>query len=146
MELHSLQNTPGARRARRRVGRGESSGRGKTAGKGNKGQMSRTGHKRKPTFEGGQMRLVRRIPKRGFHNPARRAFRPVNVAALAGFAAGTEVTPDLLREAGLAGRAAIKILGTGAAPPRLTVKAHAFSAQARAKIEAAGGTCEILQT
>ena len=147
MNLHSLKNTPGARRKRMRVGRGESSGKGKTSGKGHKGQMSRTGHKHKPTFEGGQMRLVRRIPKRGFHNPSRQAYHAVNVAALACFENGTEITPDLLRQAGLSGsaRAAIKILGTGELPRRLMVKAQAFSAQARAKIEAAGGTCEVLK-
>ena len=149
MNLHSLKNTPGARRARMRVGRGESSGKGKTSGKGNKGQMSRTGHKRKPTFEGGQMRLARRIPKRGFHNPSRRAFLAVNIAALADFDNGTEVTPELLREAGLArghhAGGGIKILGEGELKNRLTVKAQAFSAQARAKIEAAGGTCEVVK-
>ena len=150
MNLHSLKNTPGARKARMRVGRGESSGKGKTSGKGNKGQMSRTGHKHKPTFEGGQMRLVRRIPKRGFHNPSRKAFLAVNIAALADFASGTEITPELLRQAGLAcgdrTGGGIKILGEGELKNRLTVKAQAFSAQARAKIEAAGGTCEVVKS
>ncbi|MCX6996213.1 MAG: 50S ribosomal protein L15 [Kiritimatiellaeota bacterium] len=134
MNLHTLKNTPGARKTRMRVGRGESSGKGKTSGKGNKGQMSRTGHKHKPTFEGGQMRLVRRIPKRGFHNPSRKAFLAVNIAALADFASGTEITPELLRQAGLARGdrtgGGIKILGEGELKNRLTVKAQAFSAQA----------------
>ena len=148
MNLHSLQNTPGARRARLRVGRGEGSGHGRTAGKGNKGQMSRTGHKHKPTFEGGQMRLIRRIPKRGFTNPSHRTYVPVNVAALAAFADGTEVTPALLREAGVVrvARRPVKILGGGELQRRLTVKAQAFSAGARQRIEAAGGTCEVITT
>jgi large subunit ribosomal protein L15 len=127
------------------VGRGESSGKGKTSGKGNKGQMSRTGHKHKPAFEGGQMRLIRRIPKRGFHNINRVEYLPVNVGDLAGFKEGAEVTVELLRKAGLANGPAerVKILGGGELKTKLTVKAHAFSASARSKIEAAGGTCEI---
>jgi len=147
MNLHSLINTPGARKARMRVGRGESSGKGKTSGKGNKGQMSRTGHKHKPTFEGGQMRLARRIPKMGFTNPAHKQFIPVNVADLAQFEAGTEVTPAMLRAVGLAKGPAygIKILGDGDLTVKLMVKAHAFSAGAKAKIEAAGGACEIIK-
>ena len=147
MNLHSLTNTPGARKARMRVGRGESSGKGKTSGKGNKGQMSRTGHKHKPTFEGGQMRLARRIPKMGFTNPAHKQFIPVNVADLAQFEAGMEVTPAMLRAVGLAKGPAygIKILGDGDLTVKLMVKAHAFSAGAKAKIEAAGGACEIIK-
>jgi len=130
-----------------RVGRGESSGKGKTSGKGNKGQMSRTGHKHKPAFEGGQMRLSRRIPKMGFHNPAHKQFIPVNVSALAEFEAGTEVTPVMLRAVGLAkgNGYGIKILGAGDLTVKLTVKAQAFSAGAKAKIEAAGGICEVLK-
>lgn len=147
MNLHSLKSTPGARKPRMRVGRGESSGKGRTAGKGNKGQMSRSGHKHKPTFEGGQMRLVRRIPKMGFTNPAHKQFIPVNVGDLAQFEAGTEVTPVMLRAVGLAkgNGFGVKILGDGDLTVKLTVKANAFSAGAKAKIEAAGGACEVVK-
>ncbi len=146
MNLHTLSNVKGARSRRVRVGRGESSGLGKTCGKGNKGQMSRTGHKRKATFEGGQMRLVRRIPKRGFTSPNRAAFAPVNVADLDLFPADTEITVALLRQAGLVKGAAarVKILGAGELKGKFAVKAHAFSASARAKIEAVGGKCEVI--
>ena len=147
INLHSLKNTPGAKKVRMRVGRGESSGKGKTSGKGNKGQMARTGHKHKPDFEGGQMRLARRIPKMGFSNPAHKQFIPVNVADLGQFEAGTEVTPAMLRAVGLArgNGYGIKILGDGELTVKLTVKAQAFSAGAKAKIEAAGGAIELLK-
>ena len=147
MNLHSLKSTPGSRKARMRVGSGESSGKGKTAGKGHKGQMSRTGHKHKPDFEGGQMRLARRIPKMGFTNPAHKQFLPVNVADLAQFEAGTEVTPAMLRAVGLVkgNGYGVKILGDGELTVKLTVKAQAFSAGAKAKIEAAGGAVEVLK-
>ena len=130
-----------------RVGRGESSGKGKTSGKGNKGQMSRTGHKHKPAFEGGQMRLIRRIPKRGFTSRSGTEYIPVNIASLSQFKEGTEVTVALLRKEGIAKGATplVKILGTGDLKTKLTVKAHAFSASAKAKIEAAGGICEIVK-
>lgn len=147
MNLHSLTKTPGSKHRRMRVGRGESSGKGRTSGRGNKGQMSRSGHHHKPAFEGGQMRLIRRIPKRGFNsrNPVMRV--PVNVADLDLFPEGAEVTVQALREAGLAKSAAggVKILGTGELKKKLVVKAHAFSASARSKIEAAGGTCEVVK-
>lgn len=145
MNLHSLKNTPGARRPRMRVGRGESSGKGKTSGKGNKGQMARSGHYHKPTFEGGQMRLIRRIPKRGFTHP-RNPFIPVNLSDLARLPDAQEITAGLLKMSGLAKGTGlrVKILGTGDISRKLTVKAHAFSAAARAKIEAAGGSCEII--
>lgn len=146
MNLHSLTNTPGARKTRNRVGRGMSSGNGKTSGRGHKGQKARKGATRRPAFEGGQMPLIRRIPKRGFHNPNRKVFLPVNVCQLERFEDGTEVTAALLREVGLAkGNAdGIKILGRGDVSKKLTVKASAFSASARAKIEGAGGTCEAV--
>lgn len=146
MKLHELKVTPGARRARRRVGRGEASGMGKTSGRGHKGQMARKGHKHKAGFEGGQMPLLRRLPKRGFTNVNRRVLAPVNVGDLEQFAAGAEVASAALREAGLVrGRwDGIKILGTGDLSRKLTVKASAFSATARTKIEAAGGACEIV--
>jgi len=144
MELHTMKTAPGARRARKRLGRGMGSGTGKTAGKGHKGQMARKGHKRKLGFEGGQMPLIRRLPKRGFQNPNRKEYLPVNVGQLARFEAGTDVTPELLRRVGLANgtAAGIKILGVGSIDRALKVTADKFSASARAKIEAAGGSCE----
>jgi len=123
-----------------------SSGLGKTSGRGHKGQYARSGHKHKLGFEGGQMRLIRRIPKRGFKNVTRKEYLPVNVSALEIFGVGTEVTPELIRANGLANGAGdgIKILGKGVISRKLTVKANAFSEDAKAKIEAAGGTCEIV--
>lgn len=146
LSLHTLTKTSGSKKRRMRVGRGESSGKGRTSGKGNKGQMSRTGHKHKPTFEGGQMRLIRRIPKRGFTSMAGE-YLPVNLIALSRFKEGTEVTVDLLRKQGLAhGKdQPVKILGSGELKTKLVVKANAFSASARSKIEAVGGTCEIVK-
>ena len=146
MDLHSLQNTPGARRPRKRVGRGMSSGTGKTSGKGHKGQMARKGNKHKPGFEGGQMRLIRRLPKRGFKNPARRDYLAVNVGDLELLDEGSVVNRVLLREKGLANGPidGVKILGNGELKKKLTVQAVAFSANARAKIEAAGGSCEVV--
>ena len=130
-----------------RVGRGESSGKGKTSGKGNKGQMSRTGHKHKPAFEGGQMRLIRRVPKRGFTHASKIVYAVVNVADLASFKAGTDVTAKTLEQAGLVrGHAArIKVLGGGEVTQALKVQAHAFSQTARDKITAAGGSCEVVK-
>ncbi|MFH0907756.1 MAG: 50S ribosomal protein L15 [bacterium] len=147
MNLHQLTNRPGARRPKKRVGCGESSGHGKTCGRGTKGQMSRSGHKRKPTFEGGQMRLIRRIPKRGFNHSSKIVAIPVNVAELGRFDNGTEVSVDLLRKAGLvSGKTqAVKILGDGQLEKKLTVKAGAFSVSAKSKIEAAGGTCVVVE-
>ena len=146
MNLHSLKNTTGARKARKRVGRGRASGTGKTSGRGHKGQMSRSGARHKPGFEGGQMPLARRLPKRGFKNRTRVSYRPVNVAALASFDDGAEVTLEQLVGAGLVRsiKERVKVLGQGELDRKLTVKAHAFSASAVAKIEAAGGRCERL--
>jgi large subunit ribosomal protein L15 len=143
MDLHTLKNTAGAKHRRKRLGRGMSSGTGKTSGKGHKGQMARKGHKHKAGFEGGQIRLIRRLPKRGFKNPVRAEYIGVNVGELNVFEEGSDVTPALLRQAGMAnGRCdGVKILGVGALDRKLSVTAHAFSAAARAKIEAAGGTC-----
>ncbi len=143
MDLHTLSTAAGSKHRRKRLGRGMGSGTGKTSGKGHKGQMARKGHKRKIGFEGGQMPLIRRLPKRGFKNPARSEYVGVNVAALNAFDAGSEVTPEALIAAGLAnGRHdGIKILGVGELDRKLSVTAHAFSAAAKAKIEAAGGTC-----
>ncbi|MBL7076893.1 MAG: 50S ribosomal protein L15 [Kiritimatiellae bacterium] len=143
MDLHTLSTTAGSKHRRKRLGRGMGSGTGKTCGKGHKGQMARKGNKHKAGFEGGQMRLIRRLPKRGFKNPARIEYVGVNVSALNAFDAGSEVTAETLRAAGLANGKCngIKILGVGELDRKLTVTAHAFSAAARSKIEAAGGTC-----
>ncbi|NNJ70424.1 MAG: 50S ribosomal protein L15 [Kiritimatiellales bacterium] len=146
MDLHSLQTAEGSKHRKIRVGRGRASGKGKTAGRGHKGQMSRAGATHKPLFEGGQMPLVRKLPKRGFNNFTRKEIHPVNLDALNVFADGTEVTIELLKEKGLAnGRFdGVKILGSGSLDKKLTIKANAFSASAKEKIEAAGGTCEIV--
>jgi large subunit ribosomal protein L15 len=148
MRLHDLKPRPGAKHRRKRIGQGESSGHGRTSGRGGKGQTARSGSSIRPTFEGGQMPLIRRIPKRGFSN-ARFATRylPVNLAALNRFDDGARVDEALLRQVGLArGKAdGIKILGDGDLTKKLTVVAHAFSASARARIEAKGGTCEVIQ-
>jgi large subunit ribosomal protein L15 len=152
--LHSLRPKPGSRRARKRVGRGEGSGLGKTSGRGQKGAGARSGNKRKPGYEGGQNPIHMRMRKlRGPHRKMSMPFerfrtrtQPVNIADLqARFASGAEVTPESLREAGLAKRRdPVKVLGHGELKKKLTVRAHAFSATAREKIEGAGGTCEIL--
>ena len=147
MRLHDLKPRPGAKHRRKRLGQGESSGHGKTSGRGGKGQTARSGSSIRIGFEGGQMPLIRRIPKRGFNN-ARHTVRylPVNLEALNAFDEGAKVSPDALRQAGLAnGRSAgIKILGDGELTRKLTVSAHAFSAAAKSKIEAKGGTCEVI--
>ena len=147
MELHSLTNEPGARTQRKRRGRGRASGLGKTAGRGHKGQYARKGHKHKDHFEGGQMPLLRRLPKRGFKNPARRVWEAVNVVSLNRFEEGSVVDTAALAGAGLVSGADanVKLLGKGDVDRKLTVKVGACSASARAKIEAAGGTCEIPQ-
>ncbi len=145
LNLHSLTIAEGSKPTRTRVGRGRGSGVGKTSGRGHKGQMSRSGAKRKAAFEGGQMRLLRRMPKRGFNNNRfRTVYIPVSVGALGCFAEGTEVTPDSLAQAGLANSGKIKILGCGELEVKLTVSAHAFSATAKKKIEAAGGECKVI--
>ena len=144
MNLQSLKNNSGAKKRRMRVGRGESSGKGRTSGKGNKGQMSRTGHKHKPLFEGGQMKLIRRVPKRGFTSPNRVAYDALNIGELVQSIVG-EITPEALVKAGrVDGNSPIKILAGGEIAEARTVKAHAFSASAKAKIEQAGGTCETI--
>lgn len=147
MELHDLQPAPGAHRKRQRAGRGISAGRGKTAGRGQKGQAARSGGTKRPYFEGGQLPLVRRLPHLGgFTNIWRVEYEPVNVASLAVFPPGAEVTPETLAAAGLikSTRKPVKILGDGELDRPLTVKAHGFSASARAKIMAAGGAVETL--
>jgi large subunit ribosomal protein L15 len=147
MDLSSLKNTVGARHRRRRIGRGPGSGTGKTSGKGHKGQMARKGNKHKPGFEGGQMPLIRRIPKRGQNNKVRSVFAPVNVGMLdATFEDGAEITMVDIMKNGLANGQfdGIKILGSGDITKKLIVKATAFSKSAREKIEAVGGTCEVI--
>ena len=147
MRLHDLKPRPGAKHRRKRLGQGESSGHGKTSGRGGKGQTARSGSSIRIGFEGGQMPLIRRIPKRGFNN-ARFATRylAVNVGDLDRFDSGARVDEAALRSAGLAnGHASgVKILGGGELSKKLVVSASAFSASARAKIEAKGGTCEII--
>jgi large subunit ribosomal protein L15 len=144
-ELHDLRPVPGSTKAPKRVGRGPGSGTGKTAGRGQKGQKARTGHSKNPArFEGGQMPLHRRLPKRGFHNPFRVEYQVVNVGQLAEL--DGEVTPEALREHGLIGslRRPVKVLGNGELSSALVVRAHAFSTSARQKIEAAGGSAHEL--
>ena len=145
-ELHDLSPAEGSHRDRKRVGRGEGSGLGKTAGRGQKGQKARSGGSVHPRLEGGQMPLIRRIPKRGFTNPNRKEYQAVNVRDLVRFDA--DVTPELLSNAGLVGSAKlpVKVLGTGELDKALTVTAHAFSASARKKIEAAGGSVTLIGT
>lgn len=147
MRLHDLKPRPGAKHRRKRLGQGESSGHGKTAGRGGKGQTARSGSSIRIGFEGGQMPLIRRIPKRGFNN-ARFGTRylPVNVEALNAFDNGARVDEAALRGAGLVnGRGdGVKILGDGELSKKLTVVVNAFSASAKSKIEAKGGTCEVV--
>lgn len=147
MQLHSIKNAAGAVRKKKRVGCGESSGHGKTSGRGTKGQMSRSGHKRKATFEGGQMRLIRKIPKRGFNNPVKVHYAPVNLQDLETFENGTEVTAALLEKSGFIHDAGhpVKILGNGELTKKLNVKAQAFSTSARKKISDAGGECLVVE-
>ena len=147
MDLHNLHSAEGARHRKLRVGRGRASGKGKTSGRGHKGQMARAGARHKPLFEGGQMPLVRRLPKRGFKNFNHKVILPVNLKDIEkAFEEGAEVTIAALREKGLVkGRFdGIKILGDGELNKKLIVEAHAFSASAKAKIEAAGGTCRVV--
>src|SRR6478672_9400594 len=143
--IHDLRPSPGATRDRKRVGRGPGSGHGKTAGRGSKGQKSRSGYRHQRGFEGGQMPLHRRVPKRGFTNIFRIEYDIVNIRDLDRFEAGAAVTPEALAGLRLARKTRpVKILGDGAIAKALTVSAHKFSAGARARIEAAGGRCEVI--
>jgi len=146
MDLHTLKPAEGSTHRRMRVGRGRASGKGKTSGRGHKGLYSRSGSGHKPLFEGGQMPMSRRIPKRGFNNFARKVLAPVNLAALDKLVDGSEVTEQTLREGGLVkGRFdGVKILGTGDITKKLSIKVTAFSATAKEKIKAAGGSCETV--
>jgi large subunit ribosomal protein L15 len=148
MRLHDLKPRPGAKHRRKRLGQGESSGRGKTAGRGGKGQTARSGSSIRIGFEGGQMPLIRRIPKRGFNN-ARFAttYIPVNVESLNAFDDGARVDEAALRKAGLVNGPGdgVKILGDGELSKKLTVVVNAFSASAKTKIEGKGGKCEVVK-
>ena len=147
MNLHSPSSTAGATHRRKRLGRGHGSGLGKTSGKGHKGQRARAGHKRKPTFEGGQLRFVQRVPIRGFNNYTRKEYLGVNVYQLDVAEDGAELTLDVLRSSGLVRgpkNTLVKILGTGDLTKKITVHAHKFSASAKEKIEAAGGSCVVI--
>jgi large subunit ribosomal protein L15 len=149
MSLSNLRPPKGAKHARKRVGRGPGSGHGKTASRGSKGAKSRSGFRFKRGFEGGQMPLHRRVPKRGFTNIFRVEYAVVNLDTLAEvFEAGSAVTPELLRERGLvrASRAPIKVLGRGEISKALTIKAHKFSGSAAEKIAKAGGKAETLES
>jgi large subunit ribosomal protein L15 len=144
--LSNLKPPRGSRHRKVRVGRGMGSKLGKTSGAGNKGQQSRRGYSRRPGFEGGQMPLHRRLPKRGFSQPFRKSFAVVNIESLNAFASGDTVTPESLTGLGIvrAMRGGIKILGDGELKVALTVRAHAFSKSAQEKITKAGGKVEVL--
>ena len=146
MRLDELRPAPGSNKKRKRVGRGDGSGHGKTSGRGHKGQGARSGGNVQPGFEGGQMPLQRRLPKRGFHNPFRIEMAVVNVAQLEGLPTGSEATPETLALQGLINgkKRQVKILGEGSLSKALTVRAHGFSAKAKEKIEAAGGKAELI--
>ncbi|MDE6476425.1 MAG: 50S ribosomal protein L15 [Erysipelotrichaceae bacterium] len=146
MKLHEMKYTEGARRARKRIGRGHGSGHGKTAGKGHKGQNARSGGGVRLGFEGGQTPLARRLPKRGFTNVNRKEYAIVNVTSLNRFEDGTEVTPELLIESGIIKKEldGIKILGQGELERKLVVKANKFSKSAVTIIEQVGGKAEVI--
>jgi large subunit ribosomal protein L15 len=147
MELHDLHPAKGAKKSRKRIGRGPGSGTGKTAGRGHKGQKSRSGYSRRFGFEGGQMPLVRRIPKRGFTNIFRVEYQVVNLRDLdRAFADGDTVSVEALVEKRLirGDKHPVKVLGDGELTKKLTVKVHKFSASAQAGITKAGGTCEVV--
>jgi len=148
MSLESLKPARGAVKSKKRIGRGPGSGWGKTAGRGHKGAKSRSGYSRRYGFEGGQMPLIRRLPKRGFVNKFAKELATVNVRDLERFPERTVVTPELLQTTGLIRKLGdgLKVLGDGELKKNLVVQAHRFSATARAKIEAAGGRAEVLPT
>ncbi|NLT20610.1 MAG: 50S ribosomal protein L15 [Syntrophomonadaceae bacterium] len=146
MKLHELQSPPGANKRIKRVGRGTGSGHGKTSTRGHKGQKSRSGGGVRPGFEGGQMPLQRRLPKRGFTNIFKKEYSIVNVKDFNVFEEGIEVTPELLQQAGLIKnlKNEVKVLGDGDLERKVTVKAHRFSKQAEEKITAQGGKAEVI--
>ena len=146
MNLHDLKPARGAKKRRKRIGRGPGSGHGKTATKGHKGLLARSGGGKRPGFEGGQMPLIRRVPKFGFANPFRTEYAIVNLKSLEKWTRGETVTPQAMAEAGLVKRKTlpIKILGNGELKKSLVVQAHKFSKSAEAKIQAAGGRVEVI--
>lgn len=146
MNLHELSPAKGAKKRRKRIGRGPGSGHGKTATKGHKGLLARSGGGKRPGFEGGQMPLVRRLPKFGFTNPFRTEYAIVNVRSFENWTGAQTVTPQALVDAGLVKRKhlPIKILGTGELTKPLVIQAHKFSKSAEAKIQAAGGRVEVI--
>jgi len=146
MRLHELAPAPGSTRPRKRLGRGIGSGLGKTSGKGQKGQKSRSGGGKRPGFEGGQLPLIRRLPKRGFTNEFKKEYAIVNVHALEGFQDGAVVDDALLMRSGLIKKPldGVKVLGSGDLTKSLTVRATLFTRQAKEKIEAAGGKAEVV--
>ena len=146
MKLHELHAPAGSKQSKKRKGRGTATGQGKTAGRGMNGQNSRSGGGVRLGFEGGQMPLYRRLPKRGFHNKWETVYTTINVGELNRFEAGTEVTPELLKEVGLCKKVVdgIKILGDGELEKAITVKAHKFTKTAAEKIQAAGGKAEVI--
>lgn len=146
MRLHDLRPAEGSTKSKKRVGRGTGSGLGTTAGRGMNGQNSRSGGGVRPGFEGGQMPLFRRIPKRGFNNKFKKQWTIVNVELLNGFEDGTEITPEVLFQTGVVSKVnyGIKILGDGELNKKLTVKANKFTQSAISKIEAAGGKAEVI--
>ena len=146
MKLNQLTATPGSTKERKRIGRGYGAGTGKTAGKGHKGQKARAGHGMRPGFEGGQMPMQRRIPKRGFNNIFAKEIVSINVGTLNKFEDGASVDAAALMEAGILKKECdgVKILSNGTLTKKLTVKANAFSAAAKEKIEAAGGKAEVI--
>ncbi len=146
MKLHELKPATGARKGKKRVGRGISAGQGKTSGRGHKGQNSRSGGGVRPGFEGGQNPIYRRLPKRGFTNPNRVEYAIINMDTLNRFEEGAVVTPELLVEEGVLKnlKGGLKVLGNGELSKKLTVKAHKFSASAIEKINAAGGSTEVI--
>lgn len=147
MRLDDLKPAPGSNRKRKRVGRGDGSGHGKTSGRGHKGQGARSGGNVQPGFEGGQMPLQRRLPKRGFFNPFRVEMSVVNLSQLERLEESGEIGPENLAAHGLVSKnRPVKILGDGSLTRALTIKAHAFSASAKTKIEAAGGKAELIST
>jgi len=145
MKLHELSPAKGSKRSRKRIGRGPGSGTGKTAGRGHKGQKSRSGYSQRLGFEGGQMPLTRRVPKRGFTNIFKTRYQVVNLASLGDLSG--EVTPEVLIANGLVRSGClVKVLGDGEIKSAIRIQAHKFSASAKAKIEAAGGSCEVLES
>lgn len=146
MKLHELTPSAGSVKSPKRKGRGQGTGNGTTAGRGNKGQKARSGGGVRPGFEGGQMPLSRRLPKRGFTNIFAKEYAEINIGALDIFEEDTVITPELLKERGLVKKAldGVKILGNGEITKKLTVKAHKFSESAKQKIEAIGGKVEVI--